>query len=271
MLNPSDDAMAVCEFNRCFQISEEKSDRALLTAILKAFSAFPYENVSKIIKNSRESDEMERIRRPEEVLNDHLDYRLGGTCFSLTYMLDCILRYHGFHCYPVSADMRYGAEIHCALVVSLDGHHYLIDPGYCITAPLLLHRSTPVHYRTPADGIRLRFSQNGDIDLYTFDKISEKWRYRFRDAPLSYERFLRNWLHSFSLNSMNALCLNKMENGVMTYVHRTTLRRTAGGEVSKINAGNGLHALIQKHFGIAPRFVEEAAAALPDLHNGRLQ
>ncbi|MBN2417374.1 arylamine N-acetyltransferase [bacterium] len=268
-LDPRRDGCAASEFSRRFAIPASSPELSLLCAILDAFSAFPYENISKIIKNSQVEREYEKIRLPGEILADHFEYGLGGTCFSLTYLLDCILKHRGFNCYPVSADMRYGVGIHCALVAVVDRRHYLVDPGYCITAPLPLDRNAPVYYRTPSSGIRLQFSAGESIDLFTFDRRGEKWRYRFSDIPLPYDRFMRNWLHSFTLNSMHALCLNRMHGGVMTYLHRHTLRRTDGGTVSKTDASVRVHALVQEHFGIAPRFVEEAEAVLAMQGYGR--
>src|SRR5438874_10638176 len=89
------------------------SDFAQLRQLSAAFAFLPYENVTKILKASRSGSAAGGIRGCEEVLQDHLRWNTGGTCFSLCNALQNILKHSGFDSFIAMADMRYGNDIHC--------------------------------------------------------------------------------------------------------------------------------------------------------------
>ncbi len=100
---------SVEEFFDYFHLPSKKAELDHLQEILQNFAKIPYENISKIIKLSRNFDsQVCKIRLPEEVIEDHISSQLGGTCFSLTFFLQSILAQNGFTCYPVMADMNAG-------------------------------------------------------------------------------------------------------------------------------------------------------------------
>ena len=135
MLDPNAHQDGTAAFLKASGLKKGPPEGDLLEKIVEAFSQYPYENISKIIKLNRHLDEAYPIRLPEEVIEDHLTAGLGGTCFSMTFTLQTILVQNGFDCYPVMADMRAGRNIHCALVASVEGRKYLLDPGYLLGRP----------------------------------------------------------------------------------------------------------------------------------------
>jgi len=270
-VNPNEPAMlelsshheAVEIYNKFFSIHAGSTGLDLLRSILSHFSRLPYENISKIIKYNNHFDDVERIRLPREVMEGHVESHLGGTCFSLTYFLQTILTHHGFVCYPAMADMRWGKNVHCVIIVEIDRIKYLVDPGYLLNQPMELRPDKPKLYKTEFSGVELVFHErSGFIDLYTFDRHQMKWRYRFRDRPVPPEAFLSHWLSSFRWNSMHGLCLTKVEKDRLIYIHKTFMRETTFGEKKNFNIKNTVHATIQGVFGIDSRLVEEALAAV---------
>ncbi|MFH1943176.1 MAG: arylamine N-acetyltransferase [bacterium] len=263
LLEPSRHVEAVLAFKEFFLLSDRPTGLDLLKSILVSFSEFPYENISKIIKYRRHFGEAERIRLPWEVMEGHAEHRLGGTCFSLTYFLQTILSREGFSCYPVMADMRWGENVHCALVVTVDSLKYLVDPGYLLSEPMALDSQKPRMYTASFSGVELVFdAERGKYDLYTFDGMQKKWRYRFWDRPVSAEEFYGHWLSSFGWNSMHGLCLTKVEKGGMVYVHKHFMRETSMGVKRNFNIKKDYHETIRAVFGIDPQLVEKALAAL---------
>ena len=247
-----------------FKLTLSRPGLIFLHELLENFAVMPYENISKIIKYHQSADwEHPRIRLPEEVIADHIDYGLGGTCFSLTYYLQSILVQCGFNCYPVMADMRAGKNIHCCLIVILDGKKHLIDPGYLLTQPMELNLSKPRLYKTEFTGVELRFDKHSQqYQLHTFDKHEAKWRYSFRDEPASPQEFLQHWLHSFTRNSMNGICLSRiMKNGLL-FVNRNFMRETTFAGKKYINIKKNYHSAINEYFGIDRQVIEQAQAAL---------
>jgi arylamine N-acetyltransferase len=236
----------------------------LLRKILAGFSNLPYENLSKIIKFWRyRENEAQRLRLPEEVLEDHLRFHLGGTCFSLTFFLQTLLVNHRFACYPIMGDMRAGRNVHCALVVFLDQVKYLVDPGYLLRQPMALDPSKSRLYHTEFTGVELRFDpQNEAYDVFTFNRQEIKWRYRFVDRPTPSEEFLQHWQASFYRNSIHGICLTRATEQELIYIHKDFMRISSLEGKRNVSIKRNYHGTIQQLFGIAPEYVEQALAAL---------
>lgn len=271
ILNPNkklqtfDHEDAVKEFMRSYRLSPRSPNLIFLEEILERFANLPYENLSKIIKLNKAWESPEKIRLPEEVLEDHLAYRLGGTCFSLTFYLQTILEVQGFRCYPVMADMKAGPNIHCCLIVILDGTKYLVDPGYLLTRPMEINPQKPRLFRTEFTGVELRYDhQTQRYNLYTFNRNEIKWRYRFQDRPVPPEEFLQHWLASFRWNTMHALCLTKVQKDSLIFVHNTFMRETNFVSKKNYNLKKNFHKTIQQLFGIDQQLIEQAQVALQE-------
>jgi arylamine N-acetyltransferase len=263
ILDPDKHIDSVRAFDDFFGISPRKPELDSLGEILTCFTKIPYENISKIIKVNRYRNDTEsRIRLPEEVIEQHISFHLGGTCFSLTFYLQSILTQHGFFSYPVMADMKAGRNVHCCLVAVIDGVKYLVDPGYLLTQPMELNPAKPKYYRTEFSGVEVRRTAPRTFDLFTFDKHGAKWRYRFRDEPVSPEDFLCHWQKSFNWNSMNYFCLTKVTQDGMLYLRRDFMRETTFSGKKNFNVKRTLHAAIQENFGIDKQIVEQAEVAL---------
>lgn len=263
LLDPLAHHEGVQMFMNYFQLRPQKPALRFLEDILERFATIPYENISKIIRLHDNWDGLEKLRLPEQVMLDHLTHSLGGTCFSLTFFLQSILSQHGFVCYPVMADMRAGRNIHCALIVIIDGMKFLIDPGYLLTQPMELNPQKPRLYRTEFAGVELHYDAvESAYRLFTFDRQESKWRYRFEDRPAPPEEFLRHWLASFGWNSMHGLCLTKVTRGGLIYVHKTFMRETTFAGKRNVNITKNYHAAISEAFSIEPQVIEQAQAAL---------
>ena len=256
---------AVRLFRRRYDIFPGRQpDEILLQNILAGFANLPYENLSKIIKFHRHgADEAGRLRLPEEVIEDHLRHRLGGTCFSLTFFLQAILLHHGFPCYIVMADMKAGKNIHCAMIVLLNGGKYLVDPGYLLCQPLALDPNRPRLYHTEFTGVELRFNPAHETyEVFTFNRQEMKWRYRFCDRPTPAEEFLQHWQASFHRNSMHALCLTRATNEELIYLRKDFMRITNLDGKRNVSLKGKYYATIEQWFGIAPEYVQQALSAI---------
>lgn len=264
-LDPAQHDEGVQLFLQHYAISpRRRANMEVLQEILAGFANLPYENLSKIIKFNRSGENgAQRLRLPEEVIEDHLRWRLGGTCFSLTFYLQAILLHHGYACYAVMGDMRAGRNIHCAMVVILDGVKHLVDPGYLLRQPMALDPAKPRLYHTEFTGVELRFDPlNEAYDVFTFNRQEMKWRYRFADRPTPPEEFLAHWQASFHRNSMHGLCLTRATEDELIFIHKDFMRITSLEGKRNVPIKRNYHETIQQLFGIAPEYVEHALAAL---------
>lgn len=254
-------------FQRHYKIATSHAPSlTLLGEILTGFSNLPYENLSKIVKFRRHGENAtQRLRLPEEVIEDHLRFRLGGTCFSLTFFLQTLLMHNGFVCHPVMGDMRAGENIHCALLVVLEGVKYLVDPGYLLRQPMALDPAKPRLHHSEFTGVELRFdAQTRTYEVFTFNPREIKWRYRFADRPTPPQEFLQHWQASFYRNSMHGLCLTRVAAEELIFIHKDFMRITSLQGKRNVPIKHNYHATIQRLFGIAPAYVEEALVAVQE-------
>ncbi|MDW7682061.1 MAG: arylamine N-acetyltransferase [bacterium] len=261
-LSPDKFADSVRFFNNFFKLKINRPNLSSLQQILEKFAVIPYENISKIIKLSTNWESEVKLRLPDEVMEDHARFHLGGTCFSLTFLLETILRYHGYQCYPVMANMKAGPNIHCAIIVILDNQKYLIDPGYLLTSPMKLNLSQRL-YRAASIGVELRFNLLLNCyQLFTFTQQKTTWRYNFKDIPCPQDKFLRHWQASFTKPSMHGICLTKIETDGLIYIHKKFMRRTSHSSKINFNIKNNYHQTIHDIFGIPQELIEKAGYAL---------
>ncbi len=246
-------------FCNLYRVNQGGDELPLLRAILKSFSHFPYENLSKIIKLHRSGP---HIRLPVEVLEDHLRMGLGGTCFSLTFLLQTILDRYGFSSYPVMADMRAGRNSHCCLVVKIGQRKYLLDPSYLLHLPLELDPVQSQVFDVGHSSVELQFApQTQCYNLFTLNRKERKWRYRFRDIPTPLADFLGYWRSSFDWKGMWGICLIRSTGEGLYYLHNDFMRRTT--QQGRINYGlRGEDSVVEEIFGLKREVVEEAREAL---------
>ncbi len=249
ILDPINHRDAALAFDTHFSIDESKPSLQQLETIISSFANIPYENISKVIRYREHFEDDNRIRLPSEVVDTHIRHRLGGTCFSLTFLLQSILTRHHFLCYPVMADMRWGRNVHCAMIVQLNSKQYLVDPGYLLTRPMEIDDNHPRMYRTSYSGVELVFNpKEGTFELSTFDETGTKWRYRFKNQPVPSSVFMKHWLSSFSWNSMHGLCLTRVEKERLVYIHKTFYRETTFSGKRNMNIKNRVHQTVENVF-----------------------
>lgn len=243
--------ITVRDFLSLVKLKNTRPDLSLLTGLMQAFGRLPYENLTKIIRAREHSNIESRIRTPDIVLGDHVELGAGGTCFSLTYFFEQVLKFSGFDTYTVLCNRSYGAATHCALVARLNGEKYLVDPGYLMGAPVIIPSRgeevcLPAGRKAgngPSSRIRVvRLGETDQVLLFTERGGKTKLRYRFRDAPIPFETFKERWFDSFDWAMMRHPCVSQ----------------NLGGRQLYIRAGKTLPASVSDTFGIDKRIVDAA-------------
>jgi arylamine N-acetyltransferase len=196
-----------------------------LEEIYERLRALPYENLTKLLRKHSGDPPSSWPRLPEEVVRDYLAWRSGGTCFSLTKLLETVLLEAGFRCHPVLADMPHGREIHCALVVHADHERYLLDPSYLLPKPMKLPVRGQTSLRSPASVLVLEGESATTYRLFTRRADQPpKWRYTFRDEPATENRFMSRWMESFDQTMMNSLVMTTLSYDRQLYLHNDRLQ-----------------------------------------------
>lgn len=194
----------------------------------------PYENLSKIIKNSRinQQKDTNKFRFPDEVLEEHLSCGFGGTCFSITYTLSNILSSLGIENYILMADMRVGKCVHCGLYVKDSSGQYILDPGYMIPKPIPINKQETTFLKLPSNDVLVKY--NEDINRYLLYTVSrtgkEVLRLQFHTKPVNDTDFKRYWEKSFELDSMDALTIENISNEGLFYFRKNHIVKTSFGK-----------------------------------------
>ncbi|HPE29150.1 MAG TPA: arylamine N-acetyltransferase [Candidatus Mcinerneyibacteriales bacterium] len=243
-----------------------------LRALLADFSVIPYENLTKIVKFARQggTDPREILRLPGEVFEDHERYGLGGTCFSLTHALKSLLDPLGFSSSYITADMKTGRNVHCALIVKIGRVDYLADPGYLFSEPLALSHER----RTSGASQKFTFARldyrEGRWNLLTFHpSAGMRWRYSFTDDPVTEEDFFRYWRDSFFAKSMNHLCISRVSENRQAFFAGDFMRVTTPQSKTNINVKRDPQKKIREVFGINEKIYFEAREALESLRSAK--
>lgn len=221
----------ISTFSDRYSIHAAEPDLLQLKQIGAAFSHLPYENVTKILKEARSSNIHQKLRKTDEVLSDHLRLNTGGTCFSLCNALLSVLKNSGFDAFVAMADMHYGANIHCVVVVVLPEGRFVLDPGYLLHIPIRLPDSDLEQVtKTLMNTVVIQNEGNETFSLFTVEHSQRKWRYRLRAYPVPTEEFEAHWIHSFSLNSMEHLMMTRLNNHGRLYFRKNHLEHVNESE-----------------------------------------
>ena len=260
-----EDRVLLSRFLRHFRLSSALPPAELLRGVIASFAQLPYENLTKIIKHQEVSRPEAARRLPDEVVDDHVAFAAGGTCFSLTAALLNLVRSLGWQAEPLLADRRYGDNTHCALIVWMEGKPHLVDPGYLNVEPIPLDFREPLEIRTAFNQLILTPTSGGEkIDLATRSGDRTKHRLTFKASPADPGEFLRAWDASFDWDMMHYPVLSRVAGQRQLYLQGRRWQTRSHESVQRQQLPlDQLTTRIASDFGIAP---ELAARALEILH-----
>jgi arylamine N-acetyltransferase len=120
--------------------------------------------------------------------------------------------------------MRYGRDIHCAVIVNIDQRRYLMDPGYLLHVPVPIpDDGSESLITTPMNTVILRKEGAEVFSLSTLEANVEKWRYRLKTRRITQEEFEQHWIHSFRLNSMEQVMMSRVSASGRLYFRKDRL------------------------------------------------
>jgi len=258
LVHPASFEQEILQFLTDFKFEGPQPGLEHLTAVARYFSRLPYENISKIIKHYNHTGAT-ALRLPDELIEDHFNWQLGGTCFSLTYLLTGIYTLLGYAAQPLICHLNWGSHNHSALAISYRGQRYLLDPGYMIFKPLLLDHQDLRTRLTTDTGLALRFQAETDTyAVFTFRKGQSVRRYQFTDRDVPYAEFADYWRNSFDLPGMDDLTLTRVKGYEMTYIQGDFIKVTSPSHIEKIRSQDQVEKIIRKQFGIPLKQLEAA-------------
>lgn len=237
----------------------------IVEQVCAAFARMPYENLTKIVKREEVIGPSSARRLPDEVINDHLTYGTGGTCFSLTAALVAVLRHFCVEAHPILADRRYGPDTHCAVLVSFGGRRCVVDPGYLIHHPIPLPSDVPVRVANRFNVVELVPEGDARTALYTRSGNDRKYRLTYKTVPVDGETFGAAWDRSFGWEMMTYPVLTRTTAAEHYYLQGGELRvrrgdRTERRRLEREESGQ----FLSDAMGISPHIIEQAFRLVGD-------
>jgi arylamine N-acetyltransferase len=280
---------AVKKFLRRNNLENSQVSLLFLTKLGEAFQKMPYENLTKLIRYNAMGDTEARIRLPELLYEEFLRFGTGGTCFSMTYFLQTILRSCGFETYPIMADRPLAQNTHCLSIIILEGKKYILDPGFMINQPLELTRLPTKHilrhnniiigakgtiplpeeqskYFAGLNERSLPFEATNDernhYTIATFLGQKLVVRYFLKDMPVAEDSFLEHWTSSFGWPTLSNVSITQVTDSGYHYARNDFLRTTTKDGRKQERLKNGLEFTLGKTFNIDMRIIRNAFEVL---------
>jgi len=247
-------------FLRRFGINPNAGAAALIPRVAAAFSAVPYENLTKIIKTDALVNPRSAMRLPGEVVGDYLRWGTGGTCFSLTAAITAVYDALGIEAHPILADRYYGTDTHCGLIIRNGPELYVLDPGYLLFTPVPLRAGESSFVETGTNTIELKpLGGGGRVELYTVRGRDRKLRLTYKMTPADAAQFARAWESSFAWEMMNYPVLTMRAGSAQQYLQgdKFTLYTGEGSKRLAVDVEDRAR-VIASSFGIDQRIVVKA-------------
>lgn len=228
-----------------------------VNTLLQDFSDIPYENLSKILRLPLERHK--RPRTPETLIREFLDKGHGGTCFSLNYAVIKVLRIHGYPAWPVYVHSGRNSFPHYAVLFSLRGHQYLVDPGYLLYSPLCLKDKGGDFGTNGVLDYELS-KQDGMYTLYSLDSRDRNVRYSFKPNPIGNRIFVHDWIQSFDY--ISSLVASRIVKKSILYINGDYVRFTDAHTVQKSYDKEKADTYLSTYFGFTQEEIDKARGIL---------
>jgi arylamine N-acetyltransferase len=195
MSTPPLSAELTCEVLRFLGVEARPPSVAHLDALLAAYTqTVPWESAFRIAKRARTASTVDCGRYAEEFWRDAIDQGGGGTCYESNYAFFRLLRALGYKGYLTLNNMKTQIGCHSAIVLNIDGEHWLADAGFPVYCALPLDPNAVTRRDSPYVQYTLR--PDGD-HVYQLERSPHPSGYCFTliDQPIpdaDYRRVLAN-------------------------------------------------------------------------------
>jgi len=256
----------LADFMTHFGLQPEGPRRQRLEDVVTAFARLPYENITKIIKHAEHGSAGKARRYPEEVIQSHINWGTGGTCFSLTSALLHLVRRLGWNAEYILADRHYGPNTHCAVLVWIDEVPHLLDPGFLIVHPVQILSDREQEIETGFNRIVLApAGESARLSLSTVRGGIKTYRLTYKTSPVDAGEFFKAWDASFGWEMMRYPLLTRTAGASQIYLRGSRLQINRPGSVEKRQvSGEDLVARIAGEFRMDASLVSRAVSILRD-------
>ncbi len=202
------------------------------------------------------------MRLPDELIEEHLRYRMGGTCFSLAYALQKILDRLGFETYFVTADVQGIVDNHVALVSIVNNTRFLIDPGFTIPNVIEISEDRVTYGHNPVGRVKLEYTGVGRLFKLSNRNLKvEKTRLILKEMPVDECYFKELWKTTFVNDSLDTINICSVIDNKLVHCRNEILTEyTTAGKFQK-SIAHDFSRTVERIFGF-PSYITYQAYTL---------
>jgi arylamine N-acetyltransferase len=250
------ESQAVLKLVKAIGIPTPSDSVQFLRDFLAAFQGINYENVTKILSFAEHG---RRLRTPDILVHDFLNYGTGGTCFSLTCLACKTLQHLGLNAHLVMGDRSYGENTHCALVCEAESEDWLLDIGFLVFDPIPMKLGAVTKQETALNTFELTPTEENRFDAYTTFRGSRKYRFTIKAAPVTDEAFRLHWEKSFDFEMMGYPLITQIKEGRQHYLQGLSYQiRTEAETENRELTVDEAPKFVNEVFGIDPELTKRA-------------
>lgn len=253
-------------------VGQQKPSLESLRALVAThLTRIPFENISKL--HNRKHHGLTGLPSLELYLDGIERCHFGGTCYSNNFHFHSLLATLGYEVKLCGADMT-NPDVHLVIMVTLDGHEYLVDGGYGapFLAPMPRDLATDYVIALGRDRYVLRPQDaNGcsRLDMYRDGQL--KHSYLAKPAARRIEEFRQVIAESFRPDAtfLNSLLMTRFYPDRAVMIHNLTLIESQGNQstIHTLGSREELISKIEEQFGMPRSIVAEAVNELGDLQD----
>ncbi|MEW6366335.1 MAG: arylamine N-acetyltransferase [Acidobacteriota bacterium] len=230
----------------------------------------PFENVSKLFYRKHRG--LRSLPGIELYLDGIRHDHFGGTCYPNNMYFHGLLVALGYDASLCGADMPSGPDVHCAIIVTIDGREYIVDVGYAAPfyepLPRDLDQDLLIRFGRDCYALRPRDEQaRSRLDLYREGELVHG--YLLKPTPRGPEHFDDAVRNSYGDQAafMNALMLVRFgESSSIVIYNLSLIRATAGSyTIDRLGSREELVEVIIRLFEIREDVVRDVVASLGPL------
>ena len=254
-------------FLACLGLEPELPSLPALNRLIQAFLCrVPFENISKLLRLKEVGPTLPTV---DEYLDGIERHHFGGTCYTNNPNLCLLLLSLGYEARLCGADMT-NPDAHVCVMVTLEGHDYLLDAGYAAPFAFPIQLDTRKAMVIPAGGDEYVLWPRDSEGRSRLDHMRDGVRihgYLAKPEPKQLDIFTPAIQRSFMPDAefRNSLLMTRTCGGrsVKLTGDRLVLFEGAQFEVTEFKNREEVSEAIETHFGITPDIARQALACLP--------
>lgn len=248
------------DYLQVLNVQEKAPDLVYLGELIEShLRKIPFENISKIYY--RLTQNVCSIPAFEEYIERIKEYNFGGTCYTLNYYFNLLLKELGFEAILCGADMN-EPDVHVVSIVRLKDREYLVDVGYAAPFfepfPLDLSDSFKIQF---GDDIYILHPRDREgrsrLELFRNNILTHSYLVKSYPRDINYFQYVICKSYQTEASFMNHILLTRFSKEDSVIIRDSNITELKGTSADKYSCSSSeeLTSAVVNKFNISKVFV----------------